>query len=92
MFAFRTLSLLCLIPLFAAAQPGRDHRIPLAGLKDKIAGGWAGQMIGVSYGAPTEFRTRAAINEGELTMTLLSEKTGTSSNCTTRLPPGMLRE
>ena len=66
MFAFRTVSLLCLIPLFAAAQPGRDHRIPLAGLRDKIAGGWAGQMIGVSYGAPTEFRTRAAINEGEL--------------------------
>jgi len=25
-------------------------------LKDKIAGGWAGKMIGVTYGAPTEFR------------------------------------
>lgn len=25
-------------------------------LEDKIRGGWAGQMIGVSYGAPTEFR------------------------------------
>ena len=24
-------------------------------LKDKIAGGWAGKMIGVSYGGPTEF-------------------------------------
>jgi hypothetical protein len=24
-------------------------------LKDKIAGGWAGKMIGVTYGAPTEF-------------------------------------
>ena len=24
-------------------------------LKDKIAGGWAGKMIGVSYGVPTEF-------------------------------------
>ena len=30
--------------------------IPLAELRDKIAGGWAGQMIGVSFGAPTEFR------------------------------------
>lgn len=25
-------------------------------LKDKIAGGWAGKMIGVTYGGPTEFR------------------------------------
>ncbi|MEI6276316.1 MAG: ADP-ribosylglycohydrolase family protein [Prolixibacteraceae bacterium] len=24
-------------------------------LKDKIAGGWAGKMLGVTYGAPTEF-------------------------------------
>ncbi|HUX96965.1 MAG TPA: ADP-ribosylglycohydrolase family protein [Bacteroidales bacterium] len=27
-------------------------------LKDKIAGGWAGKMVGVTYGAPTEFRAR----------------------------------
>ena len=25
-------------------------------LLDKIKGGWAGQMIGVSFGAPTEFK------------------------------------
>lgn len=25
-------------------------------LKDKIAGGWAGKILGVTYGAPTEFR------------------------------------
>jgi len=30
-------------------------------LKDKIAGGWAGKMIGVTYGAPTEFRAQAEI-------------------------------
>ena len=34
----------------------RHERIELAALEDKIRGGWAGQMIGVSYGAPTEFR------------------------------------
>ena len=28
-------------------------------LKDKIAGGWAGKMIGVTYGAPTEFSAQA---------------------------------
>lgn len=27
-------------------------------LKDKIAGGWAGKIIGVTYGAPTEFKAQ----------------------------------
>jgi hypothetical protein len=27
-------------------------------LKDKIAGGWAGKMIGVTYGGPTEFQAQ----------------------------------
>ena len=31
------------------------------GLRDKIRGGWAGQMIGVSYGFPTEFAYRERI-------------------------------
>ena len=35
--------------------------IDAAVLKDKIAGGWAGKMIGVTYGAPTEFRAQAKI-------------------------------
>ena len=29
--------------------------IPMNILKDKIEGGWAGKMLGVTYGAPTEF-------------------------------------
>lgn len=37
------------------------REISLAELEDKIAGGWAGQMIGVSYGGPTEFRHRESI-------------------------------
>ena len=48
-----------------AAQPPR--RISRAVLEDKIRGGWAGKMFGVSYGAPTEFRVMAKINEAELT-------------------------
>jgi len=35
-------------------------------LKDKIAGGWAGKMTGVTYGAPTEFRAKAAIYEDSI--------------------------
>jgi hypothetical protein len=38
-------------------------------LKDKIAGGWAGKMIGVTYGAPTEFRARAATYEDSIKWT-----------------------
>ncbi|MEO8370823.1 MAG: ADP-ribosylglycohydrolase family protein [Candidatus Solibacter sp.] len=48
--------------------------LPAAGLKnisrdtlhDKIAGGWAGQMIGVSFGAPTEFKSNGKIIESDL--------------------------
>jgi hypothetical protein len=35
-------------------------------LKDKIAGGWAGKMIGVTYGAPTEFRAQSHIYEDSI--------------------------
>ncbi|MFB3827600.1 MAG: ADP-ribosylglycohydrolase family protein [Bryobacteraceae bacterium] len=47
-----------------AAPPARE--ISKSALRDKIAGGWAGQMIGVSFGAPTEFRARGVILETEL--------------------------
>ena len=33
-----------------------ERQISLAELRDKVRGAWAGKMIGVAYGAPTEFR------------------------------------
>lgn len=39
--------------------------ISVAALQDKIRGGWAGQMIGVSWGAPTEFHHRGEIVPAE---------------------------
>jgi hypothetical protein len=36
-------------------------------LKDKIAGGWAGKMIGVTYGAPTEFRAQGKTYDDPIT-------------------------
>ncbi len=48
---------LCLI-LAQTLAAQRTERMSMAELKDRIKGGWAGQMIGVSYGAPTEFRYR----------------------------------
>jgi hypothetical protein len=38
-----------------SAKPDNIRSISPKVLKDKIAGGWAGKMIGVTYGAPTEF-------------------------------------
>jgi hypothetical protein len=35
-------------------------------LRNKIAGGWAGKMIGVSYGGPTEFQYNGIINEDSI--------------------------
>jgi len=42
------------------------RRMSRAVLEDKVRGGWAGQMIGVSYGAPTEFKALGRINDGEI--------------------------
>ncbi len=53
--------LLLVLAVTAAAQNNRYREISIQTLRDKIAGGWAGQMIGVSYGAPTEFRYRGQI-------------------------------
>src|SRR2546425_12669726 len=50
----------------AGAQPVGLRRISQAALLDKIRGGWAGQMIGLSYGAPHEFKSNGRIIEGEI--------------------------
>jgi len=42
---------------------GEFKTIKPENLKDKIAGGWAGKMVGVTYGAPTEFRARSKTYE-----------------------------
>ncbi len=56
------------VSVACAGRPSPATRtIALASLDDKIRGGWAGKMIGVSYGAPTEFRFNGRINDGELT-------------------------
>ncbi len=55
-------SALSLILSFRAiSAPGGTREISMADLRDKVEGGWAGQMIGVSHGAPTEFRFRNQI-------------------------------
>ena len=42
--------------VWAAEDQQKCRRISVAEYRDKMAGGWLGQMIGVGWGAPTEFR------------------------------------
>jgi hypothetical protein len=52
---------------YSCSNPSNEFRsITPEVLKDKIAGGWAGKMIGVTYGAPTEFRALSRINEDSI--------------------------
>ncbi len=57
----RSILLSVLTAHLAFAAPPKVREVSLADLRDKIEGGWAGQMIGVSYGAPTEFHYRNEI-------------------------------
>lgn len=60
-------SFMLLIVATGMESKERPRHISHSTLEDKIRGGRAGQMIGVSYGAPTEFRSNGKINEGEIT-------------------------
>ena len=72
----RALAAVTLLALFglrpagvAVAQPPGTltyRTITKAELDDRVRGGWAGQMIGVSFGAPTEFKSNGKIIEGDL--------------------------
>lgn len=63
----RRLTLFALGSLCLANTVAATHSLPRAVLLDKIRGGWAGQMIGVAYGAPTEFKSNGKIGEWDLT-------------------------
>jgi len=58
--------LIALASAAAGSMQKRAYRITRQTLEDKIRGGWAGQMIGVSYGLPTEFKSNGRIMEGNL--------------------------
>jgi len=57
----------CMIVITACSNRNSDTRIISNDLlKDKIAGGWAGKMIGVTYGAPTEFKAQGKTFEDSI--------------------------
>ncbi len=56
----------CLLVCMSSAAGQEQRTLTRQVLRDKIRGGWAGQMIGVAYGAPTEFQWRGRIIEDDL--------------------------
>jgi hypothetical protein len=60
--------ILCVIAAttLSAENSGKTRTLSLSVFEDKVRGGWAAQMIGVSYGAPTEFRSNGKIIEDNL--------------------------
>ncbi len=61
-----TLALATGVLATATTAFAETQRLSREALRDKIRGGWAGQMIGVAYGAPTEFRSNGKIGDWEL--------------------------
>jgi len=61
-------ALAALLAACAAPPPSSQaaRRLSRAAFEDKVRGGWAGKMIGVSYGAPTEFKANARIYDAPL--------------------------
>ena len=55
-----------LLSMLSCQNPQSKEIISLGDLRDKIAGGWAGKMIGVAYGARSEFQARGMTFEDEL--------------------------
>jgi hypothetical protein len=55
-----TVGLTCMLFACGVAANGQEkadfRRLPLKEYRDKMQGGWLGQMIGVGWGQPTEFR------------------------------------
>ena len=45
----------------SAQEPTELRRLPLAEYRDRMIAGWIGQMVGVGWGAPTEFKFRGRI-------------------------------
>lgn len=67
------IALIAILLSFISAIAGNSTTgtisIPADQLRDKIAGGWAGKMIGVTYGAPTEFRALQKIYQEPINWT-----------------------
>ncbi|MCX6873281.1 MAG: hypothetical protein NTW21_05655 [Verrucomicrobia bacterium] len=59
---FRIVPLLLASALLAtAAETPKYRRLPIKEYRDKMKGAWLGQMIGVGWGQPTEFKSMGEV-------------------------------
>lgn len=65
---FPSMMLIVSLLMSACSQPETTDTRTISNdvLKDKIAGGWAGKIIGVTYGAPTEFKAQGRTFEDSI--------------------------
>jgi hypothetical protein len=61
MFRLFLVAAVALIPQMVEGQEASVRRLPLKSYVDKMKGGWIGQMAGVGWGQPTEFKVKGAI-------------------------------
>ena len=59
--AICVLSACCVAPAFAEKPPQKVRRLPVGEYVDKMKAGWIGQMAGVGWGGPTDFRYKGVI-------------------------------
>ncbi len=56
------LSVCCFVTLLGSGVFAQEfRRLPVAEYRDRMAAGWIGQMVGVGWGAPTEFNFQGEI-------------------------------
>ena len=60
------LMVLAALLLCAGVDASRQRQLPLGEFRDKLAGGWVGQMVGVSYGSVYEFRAVGSTYDGPI--------------------------
>lgn len=59
--AFVGLLVLCTVGVVPGVYGQQVRRLPVSVYRDKMAGGWIGQMAGVGWGGPTEFKWKGQI-------------------------------
>jgi len=60
-FVFAGIAVGMVVGTFAWAAAPNVRRLPVKEYMDKMKAGWVGQMAGVGWGGPTEFRSRGVI-------------------------------
>ena len=67
MFRIRTVLVFAVCAGLLPSVRGQEfHRLPIREYRDKMKAGWIGQIIGVSWGAPTEGRYRQIMPEDKM--------------------------